>query len=151
MVLNNKIRIISGLGFLLSLVLCFSCEKSFPGMINCSECSDNEPIRINLKLKFSAHYYHIDIKLDIFEGNVEDSVIYQSFSTVKTSTTISVPKNKHYSLVAKYYLPEGTFLVINSVFPTVKYDETECEKVCYYVVGNVVDLRLRYPKASKNL
>ncbi len=144
MVLNNKIRILTGIVFLLTLAFCFSCEKTFPGMILCSDCLDKEPLLANLELKLSPDYSFRSIDIEIYEGNLEDSVLNRTYSTSASLFKIFIPINKKYTIVAKYYLPDDYFFVINSVTPTAKYNEVQCEKPCYYVTDRVVDLRLKH-------
>lgn len=146
MVLSNKIRVIAGFVSFLALAFFFSCEKTFPGMILCIDCLDNEPLTAKLKLKLSADYSYKSINIDIYEGNLEDSILYRTLETSATSSEIIVPINKKYTLVAKYHIFFDDFYVVNSVTPTAIYDEVQCEKPCYYVINNVVNLRLKRVK-----
>jgi hypothetical protein len=144
MVLRNKIRILAGFASFTALVFCFSCEKTFPGMILCRDCLDQEPLMALLEVKLSPEYGFKSIDVEIYEGNLDDSVLYRAFSTSSPVHRISVPINKKYSLLARYYLPDDDFLAVNSVTPTAKFDDVQCEKPCYYVVNKVVDLRLKH-------
>jgi len=146
MVLNNKIRILSGIASFLMLTFCFSCEKTFPGLILCTDCLDNDPLVAKLEIKLSPDYFYKSVIIDIYEGNVEDSVLYKSYETSVPGFKVFVPINKKYTLVARYYIPDDYFLVVNSVLPVSKYDEMQCEKPCYYVVDNLVNLKLKHVK-----
>jgi hypothetical protein len=107
---------------------------------------DNEPIKTNLEIKLAADNYYGSIHIDIFEGNMEDSVIYKTYETSASVANVSVPINKKYTLVATYYIPDDYFLVVNSVTPYAIYDDMQCEKPCYFVKDRVVDLRLKHMK-----
>jgi hypothetical protein len=143
MVLSKKIRITAGAASFMALALFFSCEKTFPGMIICRDCLDQDPLKANLELQFSPAHLNT---VEIYEGNLEDSILYKTYATGGSTASIVVLINKKYTLVAKYYIPDDYFYVINSVTPRAKYDEVQCEKPCYYVVDNVVDLRLKNVK-----
>lgn len=145
MVLTSKIRIITGSALLLILTVCFSCEESFPGLILCTECSSDEPVGISLELKLSAGLYN-NIHIEVYEGNLEDSILYKAYETAATRSTVPVILNKKYTVVARYYIPDDYFLAVNSVTPHTIYDESQCEKPCYYVRDKVVDLRLKRVK-----
>ncbi len=143
MVLSRKIRILAGFTFFLTLTICFSCEKTFPGLILCSDCQGSEPLMANLELKLSANRASTTSIIEIYEGNLEDSVLYMTYKTLSASTNFFVPINKKYTLVASYYITKKHYRVIDSVTPTAKYDDVQCEKECWYVTDKVVDLRLK--------
>ena len=86
------------------------------------------------------------ITVNIYEGYLEDSVLFESFSTLSSTTTnLDVPVNKLYTITATYSR-EAKYIVINSVTPRVLYDEASCDEPCYYVYDRKVDLRLKYTK-----
>jgi hypothetical protein len=82
----------------------------------------------------------------IYEGNLEDSIIYESVISDFRIYYRTVPLNRKYTLTATYYDRGNCYIVVNSVTPRVKYDETFCEEPCYYIFDKNVDLRLKYTK-----
>jgi len=125
-------------------MLCFSCEETDMGLILCSECLDQEPLTTALELKLSLGYNNIHI--NVFEGNLEDSILYKSYETASTISTVPVILNKKYTVVATYYVPNDYFMVVDSATPHATYDESQCEKPCYYIRDKKVDLRLKRVK-----
>ncbi len=143
MVLTNKIRFSAGIATFLVLALVFSCEKTFPGLLLCRDCLDSDPLMANLELRLNADNKN-GINIEIYEGNLDDSILYKTYATGASSASVFVPINKKYTIVAKYFITGYNYYVINSVTPHSKYDEVQCEKPCYIVVNNKVDMRLKH-------
>ncbi len=125
------------------LVFFFSCEKPVTGFINCSQCRSYEPVKAVLKIKLGADIQTATV--NIYEGNLEDGILYESFITSSDNATREVPLNKKYTLTAVYSL-DAEYIVVNSVSPRVIYDEDSCDEPCYYIYDNVVNLRLKYTR-----
>ncbi len=125
------------------MTILFSCEKPVTGIIKCSECKTDEPVTATLEIKIG--YQNNPAVVSIYEGNLEDSILYESFFTFLDKVTRSVPVNKKYTLTAVYSL-ESQYIVVNSVYPRVLYDEVSCDVPCYVVYDKTVDLRLKYTK-----
>jgi hypothetical protein len=141
MVLNRYIKLISSTIIFCILVLLFSCEK--PVFIQCSDCLSSEPVTAKIEIMIEKDTRATVI---IYEGNLEDSIIYESVVTDFRIFYRIVPLNRKYTLTATYYDRGNCYIVVNSVTPRVKYDETFCEEPCYYVFDKNVDLRLKYTK-----
>jgi len=94
---NGKFR--NTLVFII-LVVFFSCEKPGTRLIICSECISDEPVtaKLNIKLDKLPTYTIVNI----YEGYLEDSVLYKSFSTISSNITQDVPVNKLYTITATY-------------------------------------------------
>ena len=157
MVLKHYIRALkAALGFLI-IVFCFSCEDeeqilSCISIINCSECTTDEPLTANLKIKLERlSKYRVsdfNIYITIYEGNLEEDIVFKAFKTSYTETSASVPLNKKYTLTARYNFDGNSYIAVNSVTPHVKYNKYTCDEPCYYVVDKSVNLRLKYTKYS---
>jgi hypothetical protein len=144
MVLKGYIKIIAVIFTFIIIVLFFSCEKTGL-LVDCSECKSQEPTEATLKVQLSTQYGKTDI--DIYEGNLEDSVLFYSLSTYAASkVSITVPINKKYTLTAKYIYNQNVYVAVNSVTPRVKYSKDQCDDPCYYIYNYEVDLRLKYTK-----
>jgi len=139
----------------LILVCFFSCEgedKYYKevSLINCNECTPDEPLKATLDIKLEKLYRHSlsdpFIDITIFEGNLEDNIVYMSIQTTTTETTAVVPLSKKYTVTARYKINKHTYIAVNSITPHVKYDRHNCEEPCYYVADKSVNLRLKYLK-----
>jgi ribosome-associated translation inhibitor RaiA len=150
MVLNKYIRaFLAASGFLL-FVFCFSCDEVDIALINCNECTVEEPTRAQLELKLERlgkyALSNSTIYITVYEGNLEDGVVFKSLQTTNYATDISVPLNKDYTVTAKYYIDGNDYIAVDSATPQVKYDKNNCDEPCYYVTNKSVNLRLRYTK-----
>ncbi|OFY65952.1 MAG: hypothetical protein A2V64_09940 [Bacteroidetes bacterium RBG_13_43_22] len=143
MVLKGHIRIFAVLIIFSMLVLFFSCEKPGSNIIYCSECLSEEPF--NAKIRIKLDYYN-ETTVTIYEGNLEDNVVYESIITEAKYLYRTLALNRTYTFTASYYVRGNHYIVVNSLTPHVIYDEDYCEEPCYYVYNNEVDLRLKYGK-----
>ena len=128
----------------LILIFIFSCEKWGTIVFNCADCQTEEPDRANLEIKLSNTSNSTPIEIRVYEGNLEDSILNDIIQSTSPKISHWVLINKKYTLTARYLMPESTRIVINSVTPKVKYDETQCDGPCYYIYNKVVNLRLKY-------
>jgi len=141
MVLRDYIRLIISIIVLSMMVLLFSCDKH--PIVNCSECEQEEPVKAKLELRLENGY---NSTIEIYEGNLEDSIIYISLFSIRNLIDQYVPLNRKYTITATYYDRGNRYVVVNSVIPRVVYDEYSCEEPCYYIYNRKVDLRLKYRK-----
>lgn len=132
--------------FLLSLTFFLSCEEK-GWIVKCPDCTDKEPENAKLTVKLDMPAVNmIPVKLNVWEGNLEDSIIYRQLVTNpgQTSTIISVPVNKKYTVTATYTRNGDTYTAVDSAFPRIKYDEEQCDNPCYYVYDRTINLKLKY-------
>ena len=131
--------------FSMLLVFFFSCEDQVL-IIKCPDCTADEPVKTDLDVKMDAPYYGNSTLINVYEGNIEDSVLYDSFRSAGTQATIPVTVNKKYTVTATYYIPDNYYIAVDSATPRVKFDKTQCDDPCYFVYDKQIDLRLKYTK-----
>lgn len=129
--------------FLVALAFIFSCEDSYL-VTRCNDCNPNEPEIARLEVKTSVHVSRTSVVLRIFEGNIEDSVLYRTFYPTGTITETSVTLNKTYTVTATYNTLKGTYVIIDAARPRVKFEESLCDEPCYMVYDRTIDLRIKY-------
>jgi hypothetical protein len=131
--------------FLLFIVELFSCEKE--GLIvKCPDCTTDEPLKINLNVKLDEGYSSSPTVINVYEGNLEDSVLYDSYQTTETEALIEVSLNKKYTITATYHIADDYYIAIDSATPRVRYDKTQCDNPCYFVYDKDINLRLKYTR-----
>lgn len=139
----------------LFFTLFFSCENDEEvlrdiSFINCNECTIDEPFRADIRIKLADPYKFGSaderVFIDIFEGNLEDEVLFGSVQTSSSETTLSLPINKKYSITATYYINNKTYIAVNSVTPRVRYNESSCDEPCYYTTPGSLNLKLKHTK-----
>lgn len=130
---------------LLAFVFFFSCEEQ--GLfVKCSDCTENEPVNTFLEIKLDPDESGSGTLINVYDGNVEDSIIYDSFKTYAPDASVLVTLNKKYTVTATYYLHGDVYVAVDSATPKVRYDKTLCDNPCYFIYDKKIDLRLKYTK-----
>jgi hypothetical protein len=145
MVLKDNMKIIGGILAFVLMTLLFSCEELRLLTVNCEECYPDDLTMVDIKIKVDSRFGEAQVR--IYEGNLEDNVLYDYLRLTGESTTVKVPVNKKYTLTATYYSYDGYYYVaVDAVTPHVKYDKNSCDEPCYYAYNNTVNLKLKYTK-----
>jgi hypothetical protein len=138
--MENILRIL----FFLLLIISFSCEDQ-PFIIQCADCTEDEPVDTELTAKLDSKYYYQSV-VEIWEGNIEDSILVGSAVAYSDTFILRVTLNKKYTLTATYYVSDDKYIAVDSATPRVKYDKAQCDNPCYYVYDRKCDLRLKYTR-----
>jgi hypothetical protein len=125
----------------LILTVSFSCEEQ-GWFVKCSDCVAEEPKRVDIKVKLSD--LDIPVQVRVYEGELEDNVVYDSAITNGPEVTFSVSLNKLYSFTALYSVYGNIYTAVDSANPKVKYTKDDCDDPCYFIYDKLVDLRLKY-------
>jgi hypothetical protein len=136
-------RIVNKIFLAIIFIFIFSCEDQVL-IVKCPDCTADEPLSTDLDVKLEQEYYGFQTVLNVYEGNLEDSVLYRSYKVTGSHASVSVILNKKYTLTATYYIPGNYYIAVDSAEPRVKYDKSQCDSPCYYVYDKTIDLRLKY-------
>lgn len=129
----------------IAFLLCFSCEDQ--GLIvKCPDCTADEPVDTDLNVKLDNGFSRNQTLVNIYEGNLEDSILYDTYIISGTVIRANVTLNKKYTVTATYTDGSKRFIAVDSATPRVKYDTDQCDDPCYYIYDKTVDLRLKYTK-----
>ena len=124
---------------------CFSCEDK--GLIvKCADCLDDEPVEAVLDIKVDSNHSSIETTINVYEGNIEDSVLYSTLKTINSSASVRVTLNKKYTVTATYKEQNDFYVAIDSATPRVRFEKSQCDKPCYFIYDKKIDLRLKYTK-----
>jgi hypothetical protein len=82
----------------------------------------------------------------LFEGAVEDGIILRQFSLEEAYSYVEEDAilYKDYSATLEFMLDGRKYITTAGARPQTGYDKSTCEEPCYFIYGNVLDLRLRY-------
>jgi hypothetical protein len=130
---------------LLITIFIFSCEEK-PFFVQCDECVPDEPLKANLKMKLDHPYDGVPTLINVYTGNLEDSIIYRTIQTSSDNTSVSVTLNQKYTVTATYNMNGTTYIAVDSATPRVTYNKDQCTDPCYFIYDREVDLRLKYTK-----
>jgi len=125
----------------LILMLSFSCEEQ-GWFVNCSDCVSEEPEQAEVNLKLTN--IEASVQVLVYDGEIEDNVIYKSVEAFDTKYSIWVSLNKLYTFTARYVINGNVYIAVDSATPRVKYTKDECDDPCYFIYDKGVDLRLKY-------
>ncbi len=143
MVLISTMRKLIKIFLLITSIILFSCEDQ--GLIvKCPDCLTDEPKQTDLNVNLDLETSGTPVLIKVYEGNLEDSVLYSSVSVRSTSTTISVTINKKYTVTATYHIGDNYYTAVDSATPQVRYEKDLCDNPCYFVYDRTIDLRLKY-------
>lgn len=133
-------NIVKILAFLLILTG-FSCEKN-GFFIKCEDCIIEEPVDTRIEILLDADVASGAI-ITVYEGNIEDNIIYDTFKASGEKTSVVVFLNRKYTISAKYLISDINYIAVDSTTPKVTFDDMKCEEPCYYIYDNDVDLKLK--------
>lgn len=130
---------------LLILIFLLSCEdKGY--FIKCSECLKEEPKTVDIKINLTNTTTLKPAAIVVYEGDIENNVIYRSFNSSGTVATTNVTLNKTYSFTATYGIGDSRYTTVDVITPKVILEKSECQDICYYIYDKTVDLSLKYSK-----
>jgi hypothetical protein len=146
MVLTNIMKITVKILMLLTLTFCFSCEEQ-GFSIKCSDCTTREPLDASLEIKIDASIAGYNTIIKIYEGNLEDSILYSSRqSNPNYFVVVPVALNKKYTVTATYHIGTNYYTAVDAATPRIKFDKNQCDDPCYFIYDKDIDLRLKYTK-----
>jgi hypothetical protein len=126
------------------VTFCFSCEKQALIIVDCNECFEKEPSTTNITIQLDRGIFN-PTEVKVYEGYLEDNILYNTSTTSNTGISVQVHLNKMYTITASYKQSNGdVYIVVDSVYPRVKYDENQCDNPCYFVYDNKVNMRVKY-------
>lgn len=126
------------------LVISFSCEDQ-GWVVRCSDCIADEPATAELSVDLDPDYYYGSV-VRIWEGNLEDSILVDSYPSFNRTFTHEVTLNKKYTVTATYHISDDEYIAVDSATPRVRYAESQCDDPCYYLYDRTCDLRLKYTR-----
>jgi hypothetical protein len=127
------------------LIIVFSCQKGDFFQSPCKDCVTEEPVEAVIDVKVEPlELLNYIVSVNLYEGNVEDSILMNTYKPTSSPLQVTLPVNKLYTFVANYYSSGNYYKAISSVTPRVKYEKFRCVNACYIILDNVADLRLKY-------
>lgn len=134
---------------LLSFSLIFSCDEN-PYFVDCRECYEEEPEFATIILKLDKHLSGGILPatlIKIYQGNIEDNVLLNSYFISHNKWEVDVAINKKYTITATYTDMHGVkFTAVDTAYPRVRYEKSQCENPCYYIYDKVVNLAIKYTR-----
>jgi len=127
-----------------TIIVILSCDENFV-IVNCSDCLQSEPVEANIKLEMDDNgNYNGTIR--IYEGNIEDSILWMSTVVYARTMEFTVQINKKYTFRVDYQGKNGVkYSAIDSAYPRVKFEAEQCSSgPCFYIYDNKLNMKLKY-------
>jgi hypothetical protein len=141
-------RIILRILLLFSLAVFYSCEKQAfeeQGLfVDCSKCETGEILKTSIDVLLDEN--PSGTALQLWEGNIEDSILVSTINVFYSTFTYYVTVNKKYTITATYLISGNKYIAVDSATPKVKFIKNKCDDPCYFTYDRVCDLRLRHTK-----
>jgi hypothetical protein len=134
-------RLINKILFFTFLMLISSCEEYIS---DCDDCVEILPaqallsIRVNNSSSSQSSYY-----VTVYRGKIEDNIIVDERET-RWTYSIYVDINQEYSAVSTVILDNIEYTAVSSTTVKVIVTDDYCNKICYIITDNEIDLRLKY-------
>jgi len=126
------------------LIISLSCEdQGF--IVQCSDCIPEEPITAELYADLDPDLFY-ECLVQIWEGNLEDSILVDSYPIYSRTFTQEVTINKKYTITATYYISDVRYIAVDTATPRVRYEKSQCEEPCFFIYDKKCDLRLKYTR-----
>jgi hypothetical protein len=91
-----------------------------------------------------SNYNYGSLKVNVYEGNIEDSVLFASLTASRVeSLSVFVKINKMYSATVTYFIDGNYYVAVDGATPRVTFSEDQCDEPCYYIYDRKIDLRLK--------
>jgi hypothetical protein len=121
-----------------------ACEDLNSFIVNCDECYEIKPDKIDVNLKFTIDSENQEVYFELYSGTVETGNLLFSGISNLTEKVFLLDANNYYSIKAYYTSKGRQIIVIDATTVKVKYDKTSCSSPCYTISGDKLDARLRY-------
>ncbi|MBC7126167.1 MAG: hypothetical protein H5T24_11095 [Bacteroidales bacterium] len=122
----------------------YSCEEMESFIVNCDECYEMKPDKIDVRLKFTINNENQVVYFELYSGNPENGVLFFSGNTTISEKVFLLDANSYYSIKAYYTSKGRQIIVIDATTVKLKYDKSSCSSPCYTISGDILDARLRY-------
>lgn len=135
----------TGIAVVLMLALLLSCEESFVG--DCSECyPGGQPPAKLVILYRNPDFVPFNPVVTLYDGAVEDGVVIKKYiiEDVYSYLEEDAVYYKNYSATLEFYINGQKYITTAGACPQSGYDRSSCQEPCYFIYGNVLDLRIRY-------
>ena len=131
---------------LFCIIICLSgCqEKIFTYGVNCDKCEPNKPDSAILHIDVTINDKYPVVSLVLFREEFEKNMVDYVDTTDIEDYWIWVAVDQEYSVKVEYVHDSDTIYVVDATKLKTKRVSEECEDVCWIVVHDRIDARLKF-------
>jgi len=107
-----------------------------------SDCNTTEPFNVKLEISLTNNDDFPENNLTLYDGYIEDGIIYDTFTVQSNYFEIEVPVNRRYSAKVMYISNSDTIIAVDGT-KIVKNSKVNCDSICWTVSGKTLDLTLK--------
>ena len=146
---NTLIGYKSFIGMLFPLVLfvmllCGCQEKVFTGDVDCNQCDPDEPDSAALNIDITVNDRYPVVPLVVYREEFEKDLVDWIDTATTSDYWIRVAIDREYSVKVEYAYNSDTIFVIDATRIKAKKVSDECDEVCWVVVHDRIDARLKF-------
>lgn len=122
-------------------MLSSSCEEYIS---NCDDCVEIMPSSALLSVKVNnSSGEQPSYNVTVYRGKIEDNIIIEERVT-RWTFSFYVDINQEYSAVSTCFKNDVEYTAISSTTVRLKVTDEYCEKTCYIITDDEIDLRIKY-------
>ncbi len=112
--------------------------------VDCSECYTQRPEYAPLTIRLTINKENPEVPITIYLGEFEkDQVRIQDTARYSTVSVDLIP-SRYYSVRAEYRVGDKTIYAIDGDEIELKKVSSQCDSVCWVILGGDIDVRLKY-------
>jgi hypothetical protein len=140
--ISFKMRILLFSGIILCSTGCQ--EKIFTGNVNCDECYTDKPDSAILFIDVTINDDYREVPLVLYREEYEKDQIDYRDTTAISDYWVWVAVDQEYSVKVEYAYDSDTIYVVDATKIKAKRVSEECDEVCWVVVNDRIDARLKF-------
>ena len=128
----------------LFLLIPFGCEDMEVLFVDCDECYDENPKMADLTIKFTINDENPYVRYILYSGTYDSGDTIAIDTSYTSEVVWSLDTDKYYSVKAEYTKGARTIFAVDGNELRTKKDRSSCDRECYIILGDELDVRLKY-------
>ena len=126
------------------LLIPFGCENLETLFVDCDKCYDENPELADLTVKFTINDENPYVRYILYSGTYDSGDIIAIDTSYTSEVVWSLDTDEYYSVKAEYAKGARTIFVVDGNELRTKKDRSSCDRECYIILGDELDVRLKY-------
>ncbi len=112
--------------------------------VDCDECYDENPEVADLTIKFTINDENPYVRYILYSGTYDSGDTIAIDTSYTSEVVWSLDTDKYYSVKAEYTKGARTIFAVDGNELRTKKDRSSCDRECYIILGDELDVRLKY-------
>ncbi len=128
----------------LFLLIPFGCEDMEVLFVDCDECYDENPEVADLTIKFTINDENPYVRYILYSGTYDSGDTIAIDTSYTSEVVWSLDTDGYSSVKADYTKGARTIFAVDGNELRTKKDRSSCDRECYIILGDELDVRLKY-------